>query len=291
MRNGIIWACVAVYAVYAAVNPFLLGTPLEELAPAIAVFVPLAFVLAHGPREIGWKLLCSFFAIAFAISWAYESLSITTGFPFGNYHYSDDLGIKLGAVPLLIMPAYFVVCYVSWMIASLILGQLIQAPRRPDLFPQVLVASLVMVMWDLAMDPMRATVGRVWIWEDGGAYFGVPLQNFAGWFLCVATIFYLYGLLHSKSGKPRMQPDRTSLAQAQGLCAAIFLEFVSRAMFPRHGVAVDATQKAWDIADMFQSMGLVACFTMGFVITLGSLALRAQGQWRRRTPVAIARLF
>lgn len=272
MRNVIIWVCIALYSVFAAAKPLLLGTPWFEIVPATAILVPVLFVALHGPREIGWKLLSLFFLIAFGVSWGYETASILTGFPFGDYHYTSKLGPKLGHVPLLIMPAYFGVCYISWIIAKLLLSG--GSERDAGILPRVLVASFVMVMWDLAMDPSRATVAKVWIWHEGGSYFGVPLQNFAGWYLCVATILLIYGLVEARIGTVRLRPDRTAYGQALGFYAAIFLEFVAFAILPPPGTALDATGKSWDLASLYQSLGLVAVFSMGFVILLGLTALQ-----------------
>jgi putative membrane protein len=36
-----------------------------------------------------------------------------------------------------------------------------------------------MVAWDLVMDPVLVTRGH-WVWENGGRWFGIPLQNFLG---------------------------------------------------------------------------------------------------------------
>jgi putative membrane protein len=259
------------YAAFAAAKPILLGTRWFEIVPATAILVPVLFVALHGPREIGWKLLGLFFLIAFGVSWSYETASILTGFPFGDYHYTEKLGPKLGDVPLLIMPAYFGVCYISWIIAKLLLTA--GSERDVGILPRVLVASFVMVMWDLAMDPSRATVAKVWIWHEGGSYFGVPLQNFAGWYLCVATILLIYGLIERQVGTVRPSPDRTAYAQALALYAGIFLEFVAFAFLPPAGAAFDATGKSWDLVSVYQTLGLVATFTMGFVILLGMPAL------------------
>lgn len=274
MRNRLIWVVLGVFALFAAVKPLLLDTPFFALVPAITIFAPIAFVVLHAPAEVGWKRLGVFFALTFAISWTYESLSIATGFPFGHYHYTEVLGPKLGTVPLLIMPAYFGVCYVSWMIARLLLDHGRPDGARSGPLAMTLVASFVMVMWDLAMDPARATVAQAWIWHDGGAYFGVPFSNFAGWFLCVATIFLAYGAVAPRIAAPREIPDRTALAQALGLYAAIFVEFVSAAAAGRTGTVMDASGQLWNLRDIYQSLGLVAIFTLGFVLVMGIFALR-----------------
>ena len=52
-----------------------------------------------------------------------------------------------------------------------------------------LLAAMVMTSWDLAVDPTLSTLGRYWIWRDGGAWFGVPVSNFGGW---LATNYLIY---------------------------------------------------------------------------------------------------
>lgn len=275
MSNRLIWLVIAIYALFALAKPFIAGTGLQELVPAVSILMPFLFVLLHSPKQIGWANLAAFFVACFIISWGYESLSIATGFPFGNYHYTDNLGPKLGTVPLLIMPAYFSVCYISWLIARLLVDG--TAPAQSHHWTVVLVAAFVMVMWDLSMDPARATVHQAWIWHDGGAYFGVPFANFAGWFLCVATIFAAFALWLSRRGAAGVaQPDRNALLQALGLYVALFAEFVGFAAFAPTGTVTDAVGQVWNLRDIYQSLGLVSLFTMGFVIVLTLLKLRRQ---------------
>jgi putative membrane protein len=49
-----------------------------------------------------------------------------------------------------------------------------------------------MVLWDLAMDPASSTIQKLWIWEKGGGFFGVPLSNYVGWFLTVYVFMQLF---------------------------------------------------------------------------------------------------
>jgi putative membrane protein len=276
MSQRLIWPVAALFAIFAAIKPFLAGTSLQAIVPAFSILLPVLFVLFHAPRQIGWRNLGMFFALTFVISWSYESLSIATGFPFGNYHYTDTLGPKLGTVPLLIMPAYFAVCYISWQIARTLTETL--APQHSHGWPVILVASFVMVMWDLSMDPARATVHQAWIWHDGGAYFGVPFVNFMGWFLCVATIFAAFAYKLKRSAAMGVAtPDKTAQGQSLGLYAALFTEFVANAAYgPTTGTVTDAVGQVWNLRDIYQTLGLVSIFTMGFVIGITLLALRRQ---------------
>jgi uncharacterized membrane protein len=55
------------------------------------------------------------------------------------------------------------------------------------------------------MDPIMVGSSH-WVWDDllsksNGAYHGVPLQNFWGWWLTVFTTFALYQLISCKASK------------------------------------------------------------------------------------------
>lgn len=60
-----------------------------------------------------------FFATAL-ITWSFEQVGVATGAVYGAYHYSGMLGPKLGAVPLLIPLAWFMMIYPSYLITTLI---------------------------------------------------------------------------------------------------------------------------------------------------------------------------
>jgi putative membrane protein len=56
------------------------------------------------------------------------------------------------------------------------------------------LGALAMTAWDVVMDPARTFVGQ-WVWEVEGAYFGVPLQNYLGWWITVFVALALFMLL------------------------------------------------------------------------------------------------
>jgi len=49
--------------------------------------------------------------------------------------------------------------------------------------PRVLVGSLVLLSWDLALDPAMSLVTKYWVWGTTGPYYGMPLLNLAGWYV------------------------------------------------------------------------------------------------------------
>ena len=94
----------------------------------------IIFVLFHGVKRYGWKNILIFFAITSVISWTMETLSIEMVFPFGKYHYTDILGIKIGKVPVVVMPAYFFSGYLAWTIGTIFLGDLGKSLKKRNLF-------------------------------------------------------------------------------------------------------------------------------------------------------------
>ena len=272
-RNWILWAMTVLFGVFAFLKATALAPSLMAVIPAISILVPTAFAFVHGSRRLGWPTMLCFFAIAFVISWCMESLSIATGFPFGHYHYTEKLGPKLGTVPLLIMLAYFAMCYVSWNLAHAVLDRFDHRADTLQRFAVPVIAAFIIVMWDLSMDPSRATLSQAWIWHDGGGYFGVPFVNFMGWFLTVYLIFQSLAMVLQKQRWPRDavsngDNSREAWHLNTAFYFATFIEFPAFAWLAVDRPLTDAAKVVWSSRAMYESLGLVAIFTMGFVCCL-----------------------
>jgi uncharacterized membrane protein len=122
-------------------------------------------------------------------------VGVATGLIFGDYHYTDALGMRIGHVPVLIPLAWFMMIYPRYVIANLL------ADGRPSgtrgglahLIWLAFLSALVMTAWDLVIDPIMSGLPTpAWIWETGGPYFGIPLQNFVGWILTTFTVYWVY---------------------------------------------------------------------------------------------------
>ncbi|HEU5349755.1 MAG TPA: carotenoid biosynthesis protein, partial [Ktedonobacterales bacterium] len=184
----ILWGLVVLYIVLTLINSWLIP---HSIPTSIVVLVPVVFALLHGAMRYGWGGILIFIIICLVVSNALENLSILTGFPFGHYHYTDDLGPKLFLVPLLIGPAYISTGYLAWVIGNVLIGDVRRGTSPFTVFTTPFIASFAMVAWDVCLDPTLSTVLKFWIWEDGGGYFGVPLTNYLGWFLTVYIFFQL----------------------------------------------------------------------------------------------------
>ena len=278
-RNRVLWAMTVLFGVFAFLKATPLAPSLMAFIPATSILVPTLFAFMHGSRRLGWPTMLTFFAIAFAVSWCLESLSIATGFPFGHYHYTDKLGPRLGTVPLLIMPAYFAMCYVSWNLAHIVLDKFDHRADTLQRFAVPVIAAFIMVMWDLSMDPSRATLSQAWIWHKGGGYFGVPFVNFMGWYLTVYLIFQILALVLQKQ-QPQREPGANGDARREtwhlntAFYFATFIEFPAFAWLAADRPLTDAAGVVWSSRAMHESLGLVAIFTMGFVCCLAFFNVR-----------------
>jgi putative membrane protein len=269
----ILWAIAALYAVTILMRPA--GLLPEGLNAPLGALLPAAFALLHGSRQYRWRGILVFAAICLAVSNAFENLSIFSGFPFGHYHYSDTLGFKLFQVPALIGLAYLGMGYLAWTVARLIVDGRQAGANRLVAVP--IVASFVMVSWDLTLDPAASTIGHSWIWHDGGAYFGVPVSNFLGWYLSVFIFFQLFALYVV------LRPPQTAQGQASfwwpawTMLAVSIVRPVLMALFRPAGPAtvIDPAGVTWNVAALYGTCALAAIFAMGAFAVLALLRFTA----------------
>ena len=162
--------------------PHLLATVPDAMAtyPAAVQFfsrgqivIALAVLAAVLFTRAGMRWLPAFAAI-YAISLASELLGTTVGVPFGAYSYTGALGPKLFAhVPVLIPASWFMMALPSYALAA-------SARTRVG---RVIMASLILLAWDLALDPAMSAATAFWVWESTGPYYGMPWLNLFGWFV------------------------------------------------------------------------------------------------------------
>ena len=258
-----LWALLAIYAVSRILQVFPGGAPML-LVVALHVFPPALFGIAHGRLVYGWRGIVTFFGICLVVGNAFENLSIRTGFPFGHYVFTELMGPKILAVPILLGVAYLGMAYLSWTLARLILGDARSPLTGSRLLTVPLIAAFVMTAWDFSMDPVWSTVLHAWTWFHGGAYFGVPVSNFLGWYLTAFVFYLLFALwwrgreLHNDclfAGFWKIAVVFYGVSAAGNLVLSI----------PRNTdvVVTDPAGVAWRVSDVTGTCALVSIFVMG----------------------------
>src|SRR3979409_1800219 len=153
-RTPVLWLLALVYAAALVANiSFGLAIPI-----AIVLLISVLFAILHGGARYGWRGIVVFIAVCLVVSNVLENTSILTGFPFGHYHYTNALGPKLFLVPLLIGPAYFSTCYLPWVLSTVLVGDVRRGATAFTTFAVPLMASFLMVVWDLCLDPTASTI-------------------------------------------------------------------------------------------------------------------------------------
>jgi len=257
----LLWSLLFLYAV-ARFLQLCEGT-VPMLAIVVLHVLPAAtFALAHGWITYRLRGILVFMGLCLGTASVFESISLRIGFPFGHYFFTDLMGPKLFQLPVLLALAYVGMGYISWVLALLILGYTGKPLSGSRIVTAPIIASFIMVAWDLAMDPIWATMRHAWIWRGGGAYFGVPVSNFLGWYLTV-VVFYL---LFAAFLRDRPAPEPVGATEHWRL--PILFYGVSAAgnlllAIPRTSYAItDALGKQWMSSDIVGACILISLFVM-----------------------------
>ncbi|MEW4372114.1 carotenoid biosynthesis protein [Paenibacillus kandeliae] len=130
-----------------------------------------------GEKNISMRHLLSAAALMWLGGMALEWMGVHTGWPFGQYAYSDTLGSLIWGVPWTLGFAWIAVVTGGILLSSVPglrgwMGKLIRA---------CLVGVWIIIL-DLVLDPVAHARG-FWHWGGSGGFYGVPWSNFVAWFV------------------------------------------------------------------------------------------------------------
>jgi uncharacterized membrane protein len=167
--------------------------------PTYVILGTLA-ALTFAAHAIGWRTAVTLGLTSSVLALGAEVLGTSVGLPFGDYTYSGMLGYRLfGLVPFPIPISWFYMLLGSLVIVS---GLRRVADDPKTRWVWALGAGLLMVAWDISMDPAMVKTGH-WAWGAGemftglppwlnafftrDVFYGMPLSNWLGW-LVTATL-------------------------------------------------------------------------------------------------------
>lgn len=139
---------------------FLSMTPLN-------LFLYLVFIVWN-LEEINLKFFYAFL-IPFFIGFITEFLGVNYGLIFGTYEYGENLGFKIGGVPLMIC--------VNWAVLTITTADVSKLISK-SIWVRSVIGGLLMMLLDLAIE-VSAPRFDFWEFENGD----VPIQNYIGWFV------------------------------------------------------------------------------------------------------------
>lgn len=264
----VLWALIALYAGARVLQVFPGKVPMRTVV-ALHVLPPLVFALIHGAMAYRVRGILTFVALYVMIGNIFENVGVLTGFPFGHYFFTEVMGPKIFQVPIFLGLAYVGMGYLAWTLARVILRDTRGILVGSRIVTLPLVAASIMVAWDLAMDPVWATIVHAWIWVRGGAYFGVPVSNFFGWYLTVYISYQLFAL-YLRGSRVNANPLPSGYLRLgvvfYGVSAAgnAFLVILPRGPL----VVTDPAGTQWNVAAITAACALVSIFIMGAITLL-----------------------
>jgi putative membrane protein len=178
---------------------FALAYPLFaqlQILVAFAIFVAAVY------RHTRWDWI-SLFIATFVLSLLSEWTGTTYGIPFGKYEYTHLLGPKiLDKVPYLIPISWFFMGFASYGMVVRIQGR-----RFNSALFRVVFGSLLLLTWDLTLDPAMSFLTPFWLWENPGFFYGMPALNLVGWFVTGLVILGAFELLGGQEKVKRLPAD------------------------------------------------------------------------------------
>ena len=235
----------------------------------------------HSAVVRGGRDTVVFFGLTAILAFGAEFLGDNYGLIFGDYHYTDGLGPRVGGVPILIVFVWGTVVYCAFAMVDWLARR--NSPLPADGLPRLgyallqgLATGVVTAAWDLMADPLA--VSRVWQevlgspawwwWIDGGPYLpdleswqgggGIPLENFVGWVLVPLTITTIFVMVASRMARIT---TRSAAAVPILIYGFLFLTLLGGLL-----------EMSWFDPGLIQAV-LIGTFTMGPTIVVGLLAL------------------
>jgi uncharacterized membrane protein len=211
--------------------------------PSVAAATVVVFFLAsvvHATACHRWRGLVTVGLVVPLIGLVVEHLGSTTGFPFGDYGYTDALGPQVWGVPAVIPLAWAMMAYPAHVAASTLTW-------RKWLVPLVTAWSLM--AWDLFLDPMMVDLDA-WRWSTTSPSIpgidGIPMVNFAGWF-AVGLVIGVVLLVLPSDRRPVAQPAVLFLWVyfSSVLGAAVFFEHTGAAVVGGIAMGIVAFPFLW----------------------------------------------
>jgi uncharacterized membrane protein len=162
-----------------------------------------------------------FFATAVGYGLVLEKLVVVG---FENYTYPASRFVDVAGIPIAIALGWSVVLYAGY-----------DAARRWKISPPTRAAfvGLFVLHVDLALDAVAIRFQPVgfWTWTPAGAYFGVPLGNFFGWFAVGFLFVVVYDATLARTGARDSSAERTTVLRGRAVAAAVTLVVASALIY------------------------------------------------------------
>ncbi|MEV6798093.1 carotenoid biosynthesis protein [Micromonospora rifamycinica] len=265
-RRHVPWLLLTVLVLAQICYPLTTGGTRARLTVATVVLGYLLSV-GHALLTRGPRAAVALVAVATGGGFAIEALGVATGFPFGSYDYSGELGPKLAGVPLIIPLAWTWMAWPAWLAAVRLTTPAVRlttpagrapvagtaTPRWMGHAGRVALATVGLAGWDLFLDPQMVAEGY-WVWRDASPALpglpGIPVSNYLGWLLFAVLLMSALRPLAGPSAAVTGSRDHPMFALylwtyfSSVLAHAVFLRLPASAVWGAAGMAAVAVPLA-----------------------------------------------
>jgi hypothetical protein len=172
------------------------------------VFIFLLVYLLGCSLHLGVKRALLYAVSGYLITWGSEYSSIHNGFPYGAYYYIEqtkDRELWVLGVPFMDSLSYVFLAYASYTMALLTVSPLrvsrgivylLETKAIRNSFMTRVLGTIFLVYLDIIIDPVALKgnkwfLGQIYGYPAEGAYFGVPISNFIGWFIVGFILIFI----------------------------------------------------------------------------------------------------
>lgn len=157
------------------------------------VFTLIAVAL-HGTYLFGAEILF-LFIISYIISTIAELVALKTRVNCFGVRYWYNLKHKFFSSRINLSGVYPLEVSFAWVLfkyAAFCLGVVIATAFSLPEIIEIILIPLILVSADFIIDPVAVNIDKLWKWERGTKYYGIPWQNFLGWYLVglVSTLIF-----------------------------------------------------------------------------------------------------
>jgi len=193
------------------------------------VFGFLLVYLFSASLFLGVKKALIYIPIGYSIAWISEWCSIHYGIPYGFYRYiptTTHRELWIGGIPFMDSLSYVFLSYAAYGMTWLLCLKYKLPTRIFSSWMFTFLGAFMLTVLDVVIDPVALQgdkwfLGKIYEYPYGGIYFGVPLSNFAGWFIVGVVLMRILQWL-GNNRPPSLSPN-PGLLLATGLYVAVLL--------------------------------------------------------------------
>ena len=227
--NILLVAVLSIAIALQIIYPLVDGEALRLITIAV-VYWGAGAMLLHALLAFGARYAFTYLGFTFFFALIVEHIGVATSWPFGEYTYSPDLGLRIFEVPLVVPFAWIMMAHPVLVLSRRIAGHWV-----------FFYGGVVLAAWDLFLDPLMVATGR-WTWVVNGSHVPfqpeIPLSNTFGWLL---TGMALIAVLHLILPRDRRKIGASFVAVDVYLLWILFSGVIGNLFFfHRPGIALFA---------------------------------------------------